>query len=197
MPELSNIQTFEKLNGTDYKPTLDRFEAVLRQIGLWNQEIEDEFKSFEWKIEDDGYVYSSITKAGYFSTRYSDVKVRPLLMVHTPALGPSFKDNWICCDLLIETEDLRGAEYFEKSYDLVESLSFEMFKEFRYTGVYFTDEAQDGQDFDGLRTNDKSKLWKFDYALIPLSLKHLYNDVPITHEVVLRDSALAIFYKKR
>ena len=50
MPELNNIQTFEKLQGTDFKPTLDRFEAVLRRIGLWNKEIENEFKDLTGKL---------------------------------------------------------------------------------------------------------------------------------------------------
>jgi hypothetical protein len=197
MPELSNIQTFEKLDGSDYKPTLDRFESVLRRIGLWSNEVENEFKGFDWKVEDNGFAYSSITQTGPFMTKFSDVKVRPLVMVYTPAIDPSFKDNWMTCDLLIEAEDLRRGEYFEKSYDLVEALTYEMFREFKQTGVYFTDEAQDGQDFDGLRTNDKSKLWQFDYALVPLTLRALYNDNPSTHEVIERGNALEIFNRAR
>ena len=197
MPELSNIQTFEKLNGSDYKPTLDRFESVLKRIGLWNSEIEKEFRGFDWKVEDNGFVYSSITQAGHFKTKFSDVEVRPLLMVYTPAIDSSFKDNWMTCDLLIETEDLRRGDYFEKTYDLVEALTFEKFREFSQTGIYFTDEAQDGQDFDGLRTNDKSKLWQFDYALVPLTLGQVYSTIPLTHLVIERDNALEIFNKER
>ena len=197
MPELSNIQTFEKLVGTDFKPTLDKFELVLRRIELWNDEIEKEFRAFEWKEEDNGFVYSSIMQLGHFKTKYSDIKVRPLVMVYTPAIDSSFKDNWMDCDLLIETEDLRQEDYFEKSYDFIEILTLEMFKEFRQTGIYFTDEAQDGQDFDGLRTGDKSKLWQFDYAMVPVTLKDIYRDIPTTHRVVERDNGLEIFYKER
>jgi hypothetical protein len=76
-------------------------------------------------------------------------------------------DNWISCELLIQTGDLRNGDYLEKTYELVEELSYEMAKEFRQTGVYFTDKAQDGQDFERLRTKDKGNLWQFDYALIP------------------------------
>ena len=197
MPELSNIQTFEKLNGSEYKPTLDRFESVLRRIGLWNSDIENEFKRFQWKVEDNGFVYSSITQAGHFKTIFSDIKVSPLLMVYTPAIDSSFKENWMTCNLLIEAEDLRCGDYFEKTYELVEALAFEMCREFRQTGIYFTDEAQDGQDFDGLRTNDQSKLWQFDYALIPLTLRTVYKNIPSTHEVIKRDNALEISCKER
>ena len=118
-------------------------------------------------------------------------------MVYTPAIDSSFKDNWMTCDLLIEAEDLRRGEYFKKSYHVVEALTLEMFREFKQTGIYFTDETQDGRDFDGLRTNDQSELWQFDYAVIPLTLRHLYKDIPSTHEVIERDNALEIFYKER
>jgi hypothetical protein len=93
MPELHNIQTFEKLNGTNYKPVLDKFESVLRQIGLWNSEIEKEFKGFIWKVEDNGFVYSSLTQAGHFKTKYSDIKVRPHILIYTPAIDSSIVDN--------------------------------------------------------------------------------------------------------
>jgi hypothetical protein len=58
------------------------------------------------------------------------------------------------CDLLMKTEDLRNERYFEMSYDFVKTLTFEMQREFRQTGIFFTDEVQDGQDFDGIRTKD-------------------------------------------
>ena len=197
MPELSNIQTYEKLNGTDYKPTLNKFELVLKRIGLWNDDVAKEFKEFEWKEKDNGFVYSSITQVGHFETKYSDIKVRPLVTVYTPAIDLSFKDNWMNCDLLIEAEDLRNGEYFEKTYDLIEALTFEMQREFKQTGTYFTDEAQDGQDFDGLRANDNTKLWQFDYALIPLTLKGKYSLSPTTHEVIEKEDFLIAFHKKR
>lgn len=197
MPELSNIQTFEKLNGTEYKPTLDKFELVLKRIGLWNEEVKKAFDDFEWNVEDNGFIYSSIVRLGHFKTKYSDIKVRPLVMVYTPTIDSSFMDNWMTCDLLVEAEGLRNERYFDRSYDLVEVLTFEMHKEFKQTGTYFTDEAQDGQDFDGLRTKDKSKLWQFDYAMIPLTLKNVYSEIPSTHLIIERADFLEAYYKER
>jgi hypothetical protein len=72
-----------------------------------------------------------------------------------------------------------------------------MQKEFKQTGIYFTDEAQDGQDFDGLRTKDKSKLWQFDYAAIPLTLKKVYSDIPSTHLIIERSDFLEAYYLNR
>lgn len=196
MPELSNIQTFEKLNGTDYKPTFDRFEIVLKRIGLWNDEVKKAFNDFEWDVEDNGFIYSSTIRLSYFKTKYSDIEVRPLVMICTPAIDSSFTDNWIICELLIGTKDLRNGEYFEKTYNMVQELTFEMQKEFKQTGTYFTDEAQDGKDFAGLRMKDKSKLWQFDYALIPLTLKDIYAEMPTTHAIIERADLLEAYHKE-
>jgi hypothetical protein len=193
MPELSNIQTYEKLIGEDYQPTLDRFKTVLQQIDLWNDEIQHAFESFEWKVDDNGFVYSSIVQLGHFKTKFSDIAVRPLVLVYTPAIDKSFTNNWIVCDLLIEIEKLRSYDYFQSTYSFVKSLTLEMHREFKQTGVYFTDEAQDGQDFDGIRNANKEKLWEFDYALIPLSLEQTYSSPPLTHKIIRHDNYLEVW----
>ena len=169
----------------------------MRRIEIWNDEIEKDFKNFKWKKEDDGFVYSSLMNLRYYKTKYSYLKIRPFIMVYTPSIASSFTENWIAFDLLIEADDLRHEDYFEKTYDLIEVLVFEMFKEFRQTGIYFTDEAQDGQDFEGLRTNNSLKLWQFDYALVPLTLKHIYKDIPSSHKGIERDNCLVFYDKDR
>jgi hypothetical protein len=187
MPELSNIQTFEKLIGNDYQPTLNKFIKVLKRINLWNDEIKKEFDEFEWKIEDNGFVYSSITQVNHYKTNLSDIPIRPLVMVYTPAIDKTFKDNWMICEFLIEAEKLRNfhnGQFYDTTYELIKKLSNELFIDFRQTGVYFTDEVQDCQDFDAIRCNDSHKLWQFDYALIPITLEKLYSKPPQTHKLL-------------
>jgi hypothetical protein len=200
MPELSNIQTYEKIDGSYFKPTLNRFSNVLKSIGLWNDEIEKTFDNFEWKAEDNGFVYSSINQPGHFTSKLSDLKILPQVMVYTPAIDKTFKDNWISCDLLIEAEELRNfsnGQYHSYTYDLIKSLAIEMQKEFKQTGIYFTDEVQDGSDFDGIRENNKKKLWQFDYALIPLTLEKIYSAKPETHNIRRQENYMEAWYADR
>lgn len=200
MPELSNIQTYEKLIGEGYQATLDRFKTVLQRIDLWNDEVKQAFDTFEWKVEGNGFVYSSIVQLGHFKTKFSDITVRPLVMVFTPAIDKTITDNWIVCDLLVEAEKLRNFEtgdYHKTTYDFVKALTSEMHKEFKQTGVYFTDEAQDGQDFDGVRNINKEKLWQFDYAIIPLTLEQTYSMPPLTHKIIRHDNYLEAWYIDR
>jgi hypothetical protein len=145
MPELSNIQTFEKIDGVDFKPTLNRFIKVLKNIDLWNYELEKSFDRFEWNVIN-GFAYSDIPA---ILSKF-EIKIRPNVMGWTPEIDDTFKDNWVSCDLLIEADKLRGSEtgeFFDETYKLVKTLAWEMQKEFQQTGVYFTDEAQDAQDF--------------------------------------------------
>lgn len=187
MPELSNIQTYIQLNGNDFEPTIHKFAEVLKRIGIWNEEVKSNFDALEWKVEDNGFVHFSGTDMGFYQTNFSDVKVRPLIMVWTPAIDHIFHSYWISCDLLIETEairDLKTGHYKEGIMELVKKLVKELAIQFDETGVYFTNEAQDGEDFDGIRMADKSKLWKFDYALIPQIMKVLYGVKPKNFKVI-------------
>jgi hypothetical protein len=166
---------------------------------LWNDELKIEFDNFKWIVEENGFVYSSISSMP-IKSKYSDIPIRPNVIVYTPAIDDSFKDNWITCDLLIESDKL-GCYYSDKSdnsiFDLIKKLTFEMYKEFKQTGVYFTDEAQDNQDFNGIRCNDSSVLWQFDYALIPLSMEKLYSKLPKSHKMIRFDNYIECWDIKR
>jgi hypothetical protein len=186
MPDVYNIQTFEKIEGSNYEPTLTRFCKILQKIGLWNEEIKHAFDNFQWKVEPSGYVYSTITQLEYFEVQALKIKVKPLVMIYTPALGPTFKDNWICCELLIKARDLwsfENEQYFPGALRLVKSLAIQMQKEFSQAAIYFTDEEQDEEEFHAFRSNSQRNLWQFDYAMIPLAQAELYANIPKTHKL--------------
>ncbi len=121
-------------------------------------------------------------------------------MVYTPAIDNTFKDNWVSCDLLIESGKLKSftdGQFHSFTYSLIKLLTAEMQKEFKQTGIYFTDEAQDGQDFDGVRCYNPDKLWHFDYALIPLTLGKLYSNKPKTHKIRSHENYFEAWYIDR
>lgn len=195
MPELSNIQTFEKINGIDFAPTFERFKKVLLDLNLWNDDVEKGFDRFEWDGTY-GFAYSDIPA----SINKWGIEIKPNILGYTPDLDDAFKENWLQCDLLIEAEKLRSfktGEFHEQTYNIVKSLCLAMQKEFHQTGVYFTDEAQDGEDFDGIRCRDANKLWQFDYALIPNSLIPLYSDIPNTHVIKQHEYFMEAWYISR
>jgi hypothetical protein len=195
MPELNSIQTFEKIDSCNFRPTLERFCNVVRKADLWNEGIRDALKQFEIEKEGDGYVYTSVTELGHLNSNLSGVKIRALITGYTSAVDRTFAEDWISCEFLIETSELKDfdGKLHDYSYDLIRKLSLEMQSEFRHTGVYFTNQSQDGSDFDGIRCGDSSKLWQFDYALIPLALADIYKNKPYTHGLKQHGNYLEIW----
>ena len=192
MPELNNVQTYEKIEGTNFKPVIERFSKVLINIGLWNSEIKEAFETFDWIVEDNGFVYGTTSYLQAIPSSFSDIKIRPLVTGYTSEIDPSFDGNWIACDLLIESSEILtyNSKYKLGVFELVKALVQEMQKEFTQNGVYFTDEGQDGQDFFALIENNKSKLWQFEYAVLPLSFKELYADVPANYLVKTKEGLI-------
>ncbi len=199
MPELNNIQTYEKLDGNNIKPSIHKFAKVLERIGVWNSELEKQFELLEWKVEDNGFVYLSNSDFGFYKTDFSEIKVRPHLLAWTPAIDKTFSDNWISCELLIETETIRNFEngnYNESTFEFIKKLVKEIAMEFDQTGVYFTDETQDGEDFDGIREKNQKKLWNFDYALIPKKMEELYGEKPLNYKTNETDNWIEFLNSK-
>jgi len=191
MPELCYIQTYEKIVGSKYRPTLDRFCNVLKNIDLWNDEIKEAFDNFDWNDEEKSFTYSAISQLGYFTSKLSGVQIRPCVILNS--------DNWISCNFLIDADELRSFAYgfHIYTYDLVKRLVFEMQKEFKQTGIYFTDEIQDGLEFEGINCNNPAKLWQFDYAVIPLTLEEVYSNKPMTHFIKRHDNYFETWYITR
>ncbi len=184
MPELSNIQTFIELKDKDYSSALEPFKQVLINLQAWNEQTERAFKNLNWRDED-GFVFSELMNLEERTTKYSGIRIRPLVHVWTPKVDPTLKSNWVSCDLLIETDELIAnyatGEFREYTFDFIEQLTFEMTSNFG-TPTFFTNEADDGEPSEGLRTNNPFKLWSFDYALIPIELKSIYSTPPHTHQ---------------
>ncbi len=199
MPEFSNIQTLIETKDKDYAPTLERFRKVLINLDAWNEQTERAFDNPNWS-EEEGFVYSELMTLERRTTRHSGIRIRPLLQVWTPTIDPTLKSNSVSCDLLIETDELISnystGEFREYAFEVIEHLSLEMTSAFG-TPTFFTNEADDGEPFEGLRTNNPCKLWSFDYALIPIELKSIYSTPPNTHQIRTNGQFLECWKIKR
>ena len=201
MPALSNIQTYVSTSQKSYQSELLRFQRVLISLGIWNHNIELGFKEFEWvEEEDNGFVYSSLIRLNYVHNSKLAYAARPLAMVQ-PVNDAS---SWFCFELLsiaedqVEVNQSTNTFYYKNNVlEFVRKLAHAFHEEFKETGTYFTDEAQDGIDFEGLTQKDSSKLWNFDFAIIPNTLKGIYSEVPETHKIIeYQDYFEAYYFEK-
>jgi len=162
MPELSNIQTFLKLEGKNPQPFIQRFTTVLKNIGITDTDLIKALELFEWDAEENGFVY--IDQPKYFETKFNGLKVHALLTGYSPDIDSTFQDNWLCCELLIRTDEIwdSAVEKFHPDvFGAIRSIALEMRQVFAENPIFFSDEGQDGSDFDGLRCGQPEKLWKF------------------------------------
>ncbi len=198
MPEISNIQTYLKVDQTTYPRAMERFAKVLKAINAWNDEVAESFASFKWEVDVDGSVYSTFTSPRLRSS-FSPTSIWPYAFVSLLE-DEQVDGHWMVFNLYLETDDLLNmgtGEYFPTTYPLVKSLSLAVHAEFGQTGVYFTDEMQDAAELEVFAHNDHSQLWQFDYAIIPLSLAHLYNHLPATHAINKHESHIEAWNVER
>ncbi len=198
MSELNSIQTFEKVENYNFHPTLDRFIKVLKNISLWNDQLEQEFSDFNWKKEG-AFIFNNLATLDYYTTQFGEIKIRPHITVYSKDFD-TFNEDWVSIKLLIKTSALRrqtDGQYHLQTFDLVEFITMQMFMEFKQTGTYFADEAQDGADFDGIRLLDTSKLWNFDYAIIPTTFENIYSNYPETHFAILNGNYIESYFLDR
>lgn len=193
MPELCNIQTYQNIHQSTIESLRLKIGNVLKRICVWNDEVINAVEAFEWKPDADGCVFTSLTGLNFYPTKCTSFKVRPHIMIYKKGLDETFKDDWVSVEFLILATDVfsQGSNEIKESVQgELSCLMFELHQEFQESGIYFTDEAQDGNDFNGIRTNNSSLLWNFYAALIPNTLKKKYVNVPSNFQIFAGDEVI-------
>ncbi len=200
MGEISNIQTYAKVTEANYQLALDRFVNALKAIGLWNEAIAESMASFKWERDEVGAVFSTFTAPPDYATQVMDTQVSPYVFISLLSEEPKGADYWLAFNLYIETEELQNyynGEYYQETYPLIKFLVRAVHKELNQTGVYFTDELQDMEALEAFSEKDLSKLWEFDYAIIPNHLAVLYSKPPVTHSIKKHETHIEAWYTQR
>jgi hypothetical protein len=200
MGEISNIQTYAKVTEANYQLALDKFALALKAIGLWNDAIAESMASFKWERDDVGAVFSTFTAPPDYAARVHDMQVSPYVFICLLTGAQKSDDYWLAFNLYLETEELQNfynGEYYQETYPLIKHLTLAMHKELDQTGVYFTDELQDMEALEAFSEKDLSKLWEFDYAIIPNHLAMLYSKPPSTHTIKKHEIFIEAWYSDR
>ncbi len=200
MPEIRNIQTYAKVTEANYQQALDQFASALKAIGLWNDEIAASITSFKWERDEVGKVFSTFTAPPDYASRLMDTQVSPYVFICLLTEDQKGDDYWMAFNLYLEAEEIQNpfnGEYYQETYELVKQLTQAMHQAFEQTGVYFTDELQDMEALEAFSEKDLSKLWEFDYAVIPNHLAVLYSKPPATHTIKKYPTHVEAWYTER
>ncbi|MCC3649378.1 hypothetical protein JGK52_22285 [Cytobacillus oceanisediminis] len=183
MGEYKYIQTYTRYSNTEnFQQILGNFRHLLLKIGLSLDEIDNWLSNITWSLDDSriGSVESILPKQNkLLELDHSKLNVRASIIIWTDNIGSYLlEEPWVELLVMVKLKDQSYTNDFsnlEKVLVKIMSLFNETFQE---TGVYITNEMQDGEAFIGLLGNGDEKLWAFDCAIIPLHYYPLYENVP-------------------
>lgn len=172
----SHIQTYVRLkNSEGFQHIIDRFKQVMINSGISFDDINS------WILginpQDDDTLYASIEDIPLSHDMLVKVENNKYI-VNTSIIIWTHKSIETWLELLI-TVDGGDSTCKDKGFDdfilkIMENLS-EVFNE---TGIYLSNEMQDGEAFIGLVENKIEKLWEFNAAIIPMPHLSFYKQMP-------------------
>ena len=100
------------------------------------------------------------------------------IVIWTNQLISYVKEPWIELVIIVKPENQTGTNLDSKMDKVFLKILTMFSKIFQETGVYVTNEMQDGEAFIGIVGGLEEKLWEFDYAIIPSHHLLHYQNVP-------------------
>ena len=172
MPEFHNLQCYTVLDRRTFRDTISRFETVLRTCGVRGARVEEYLRTAGWESPADEFVSTGNHAWVEFASAGFHLRAAPHIVGYTPDAFPGQDRGWLEVGMLFETEDLQtGSSFSTWAYKpglgpAIWNLMTHFGPAFSEVGIFFTDEAQDGQALEGL-IEDSEARWQFDLAWIP------------------------------
>lgn len=182
MPEYSQIQTYIKYDKKTIYEQTEKLKVALGEIGFDKEYINEGLNNFEWKIEDNGFVYS-LENYECKIVKWNDIELhcRPLLMGWTPNINENLKDSWLEISLLYYTDeitlDYKTGKFKNGVLEVILNHMKIISRYFDETGTYFTDEVTDSKPWEALVGIDDI-IWAFDIGIVPEHLESFYEKKP-------------------
>lgn len=195
MPEISQIQTCVPFDAEGISARMEAFGTWLAGYGGPPQ-LATTLQRMEWRFDDDGYLDAGLDDFSISAgTGTARLTAQPGITGFSPRYLPELDAPWVEFSLAMDTESLCDPEtgryrdrYFQPLLDLMLGL-FEISGE---SGVYFTNEWDDGEAWLGVIDGDAERAWQFDIGVIPRSLLTTYQELAPGFAVYPHNKALVL-----
>jgi hypothetical protein len=177
------IQTYTRfVNEENFQHILYRYRRLCLQLGLSTDDLKRWESGITWSLDDSGLVtIQSIPFSHVMMLELDNLRLNVTVSIIIWKDIIDFKildEPWIELLVMVKPDVPTTSEY-EKEFEKVIIKIMSMFSEvFQETGVFITNEMQDGEAFLGFVTNREKMYWEFDYAVIPSHLNELYKNIP-------------------
>jgi hypothetical protein len=183
MPEFHNLQCYTGLDSRTFRDAVSRFGAVLRACGVRDDRVDEYLRTVDGKEPAEGFVFTGRHAWVEFESAGFHLRGAPHIVGYTPDVFPGQDRGWLEVGMLFETEDLQtGSSFSTWAYRpglgaAIWNLMKHFGPAFSDVGVFFTDEAQDGQPLEGI-VEDTDARWQFDLAWIPENIADRFPPRP-------------------
>jgi hypothetical protein len=177
------IQTYTRfVNEENFQQIFNKYRRLCIQLGLSTDEIKRWESGITWSVDEFGLVkFPSIPFSHEMNLELDNISldVSISIIIWKDYIDLSlFDEPWVELLLMVKLIEPTTSEFdgkCEKVFFKIMSMFSEVFQE---TGVFVTNEMQDGEAFLGFVSNREEKYWEFDCAIIPSHHHQLYKNVP-------------------
>ena len=189
MPEYHQIQVTVPYDEARFGETMARYVGALREIGCISPAVEAWAAGVRWEPSDGGFVYGGGMEHWLaFELAGGRFRAAPTVMGWNPETYPASARSWVQLDLIFESAEIEDASEFPERLRFHPHLAAGLWsavaafaRAFPEAGVFLTNEATDGEPWEGTIEKDARKIWSFDLAVVQASQAAIYARVPDTH----------------
>jgi hypothetical protein len=182
LAKYEQIQTYARyINKENFQRVLQSYRQLLLQIGLSNYDVNKWISGITRSVDDFGINYIETNYISHNMILEMDLcrmNVCVSILIWTNETISYLKEPWVEILLRIKPEEQINEEYESELENIIWEIMSIISGEFQETGVYGTNEMQDGEAFIGLAANLKEKLWAFNRAIIPHHHHLHYQNMP-------------------
>ena len=182
MAKYEQIQTYARyINEENFQRVLQNYRQLLLQIGLSNYDVENWISGILRSVDDfgiDSIETNIISHNMVLEMNQCKLNVCVSILIWTNETISYLKESWVEILLLIKPEEQINTAYESELENILWGIMSIFSEKFQETGVYATNEMNDGEAFIGLAANLKEKLWAFNRAIIPYHHHLFYQNMP-------------------
>jgi hypothetical protein len=170
-------------NEENFLHILNNFVRLLYQIGFSTDDVTSWESKISWTANDSEIISIQSIPSNHgilLEINQQKLMVFPSIIVWNDHIDSYvFEEPWVELLIRIKSEDQTGFDLDSECETLFFKIMSVISEAFQETGVYVTNEMQDGEAFLGFVNMEEEKYWEFDYAIIPYQYHELYKETAI------------------
>ena len=183
MPEFHQLQSYFPVSLGDQK--LGLLQVMLNSLSGTPDSLEQWIGGVFWDEENEEWSQPEEAPVWDLRMKGTSVQIKPHFMTWKASSIPGLSTSWLEVSLLLKSEDIQAdslSGFNLRVLPLLEMLAIAMCKVLRPNELFFTNSSSAGSPWESLQSNDPSKIWDFDFAILSSNSGIDISTVPSDYE---------------